>query len=156
MTHVSMQPQLEALRLEYVAALFDGAAARLGKCGEHTQIFGLADEDADQLHAGAKLVTWLAQKCRRFAIEVRAIDQMHAASWRGEPVVPDDASVFGLSAEPPPAPPSPKKLMSIDTQSLEPVRERLQEAQDVLRYGGSETARAAAGLAKRTQGWCGG
>jgi hypothetical protein len=156
MTDIAMQPQIEALRLEYVAGLFGSAAKQLGRRAANPQAFELADEDADRLLAAAKLVTWLAERCRRFAVEVRAIDQMTAASWRDEPAVPDDASAFELPLKPPPAPPAPERLASMDCQSLECVRERLQEAQDVLRYGRSETARAAAGLAERLYRWCGG
>jgi hypothetical protein len=156
MTGIAMQPQIEALRLEYVAELFDCAAQQLGRRGADPHAFELAEEDVDLLLAAAALVTWLAGRCRRFAVEVRAIDQMTAASWRDEPSVPDDASVFELPLTPPPAPQAPKKLASLDCRSMECVRERLQEAQDILRYGRSQTARAAAGLAERLYKWCGG
>ncbi|MCV7258380.1 hypothetical protein [Mycobacterium shimoidei] len=156
MTHVSMQPKLEALRLEYAAVLFDSAANQLAWMGQRPRTFDVSQEDADRLLAAAELVCWLAQRVRRFAVEVRAIDQMNAATWRDEPAVPDDASVFELPLEPPTAPTAPEKLASMDFQSLDSVRERFQEAQDVLRYGGSRTARSAAGLAGRFYRWCGG
>lgn len=153
MTHVSMQPQLEALRLEYAGALFDSAAARLVQCGNHHELFELPDDDASRLLSAAELITWLAQQCRRYAAEFRAIDEMNAASWRDEPVVPDNVSAFAFPHSAPPAPPGPERLVTIKSPSLDFVRERLQEAQDVLNYGGSKTALAAAGLAGRIQRW---
>ncbi|MUM17977.1 hypothetical protein FZI91_17810 [Mycobacterium sp. CBMA271] len=149
------QPQLDPIRLELAAGLYDSAVWQFEVYCDDAQRYYLAVHDAARLQGLADLIAWQAENLRRRAMVVRATNQMHANYFAGEIAVCDDAAGFEASLHVPPPPPIPDRSSTIDFALLAPARDLFDEAYTVLSRGGqSELTEWAAEQARGFYAWC--
>lgn len=148
-------PQLDPIRLELAAGLYDSVVWQLEVYCDDAQRYCLAIQDAARLQGLADLIAWQADNFRRRATIIRATNQMYANYFAGEVAVCDDAAGFEASMRVPPAPPIPDRSNTIDFALLAPARKLFEEAHSVLSRGGqSELTEWAAEQARAFYAWC--
>lgn len=152
---VKPQPQLDPIRLELAAGLYDSAVWQLEVYCDDAERYCLSVEDAARLQGIADLIGWQAENLRRQAVTIRATNQMYANYFAGEVAVCDDAAGFAASMTPPQRPPIPERLETVDFDLLAPARDLFEEAHAVLSRGGeSLLTEWAAEQARAFYSWC--
>ncbi|EIV69087.1 Uncharacterised protein [Mycobacteroides abscessus subsp. abscessus] len=152
---VKLPPQLDPIRLELAAGLYDSAVWQLEVYCDDAQRYCLTVEDAARLQAMADLIGWHAENLRRRALTTRATNQMYTNYLAGEVAVCDDAAGFAASMTPPQRPPIPGRLETIDFDLLAPARALFEEAHKVLSRGGESALNEwAADQARAFYTWC--
>lgn len=148
------RPQLDPPRLELAAGLYDMAAWQLDVFLDDAAGYSISPQDAASLQALVDLMRWQAEGYRRYAVKMRAEDEMVDAYFAGDVVVPNTAAAFEASITRPDHPPFPKRSEAIDYQLLRPVREQLEEAHTVLTRGSRPVMAYAAKQAAALYSWC--
>lgn len=87
-------PQLDPIRLELAAGLYDSVVWQLEVYCDDAQRYCLVIQDAARLQGLADLIAWQADNFRRRATIIRATNQMYANYFAGEVAVCDDAAGF--------------------------------------------------------------
>lgn len=152
---VKPQPQLDPIRLELAAGLYDSAVWQLEVYCDDAERYCLSVVDAARLQGMADLIGWQAENFRRQAVMIRATNQMYANYFAGEVAVCDDAAGFEASMTPPQRPPIPERLETVDFDLLAPARDLFEEAHAVLSRGGeSLLTEWAAEQARVFYSWC--
>lgn len=152
---VKPPPQLDPIRLELAAGLYDSVVWQLEVYCDDAQRYCLTVENAARLQSMADLIGWHAENLRRRAVTTRATNQMYTNYLAGEVAVCDDAAGFAASMTPPQRPPIPGRLENIDFDLLAPARDLFEEAHNVLSCGGeSALNKWAADQARAFYTWC--
>ncbi|OHU23438.1 hypothetical protein BKG77_07175 [Mycobacteroides chelonae] len=148
------QPQLDPSRLELAAGLYDMAAWQLDVFIDDAAGYGISPEDAASVQSLVDLMRWQAEGYRRYAVKMRADDEMVDAYFAGEVVAPSTPAAFEASITRPEHPPIPKQSKAIDYELLRPVRDTLEEAHAVLTHGSRPVMAYAAKQAAALYSWC--
>ncbi len=148
------QPQLDPARLELAAGLYDVAAWQLDVFLDDAAGYGISPQDAASMQALVDLMLWQSEGYRRYAVKMRADDEMVDAYFAGEVVAPSTPAAFEASITRPDHPPLPKRSNGIDYQLLRPVRDLLEEAHTVLSSGSRPAMAYAAKQAAALYSWC--
>lgn len=161
---MSMNPPLDAARLNFVSATLDSAAS-LFKRTEEDERFdasrgksGLPEGEADRLGIAAQCVRWLAEEFRRSGTKLIAMDEVGAARFSGEPAVPSTPAVFAASIRQPDPPPFPTEPIPVAAKDfrMELVRKRLEEACSLLANDQGRSTSAALENVQALHAWCSG
>lgn len=161
---MSMNPPLDAARLNFAAAALDSAASLFKRIEEDEHFNAsrgrsvLPEGETDRLDIAAQCVRWLAEEFRRSGTKLVAMDEVGAARFSGEPAVPSTPAVFAASIRQPdpPAFPSEPIPVAVRDSRMELVRERLEEACRVLANGQGRSTSAALENVQDLHAWCGG
>lgn len=148
------QPQLDPPRLDLAAGLYEMAAWQLDVFLDDAAGYGISPQDAASLQALTDLMRWQAEGYRRYAVKMRADDEMVDAYFTGDVVAPSTPAAFEASITRPEHPPFPKRSKAIDYQMLRPVRDLLEEAHTVLSLGSRPAMAYAAKQAAALYSWC--
>ncbi|RIT32700.1 hypothetical protein D2E76_23095 [Mycobacteroides abscessus] len=148
------QPQLDPPRLELAAGLYEMAAWQLDVFLDDAAGYSISPQDAASLQALVDLMRWQGEGYRRYAVKMRADDEMVDAYFAGEVVAPNTAAAFEASITRPEHPPFPQRSKAIDYQLLRPVRDLLEEAHTVLSHGSRPAMAYAAKQAAALYSWC--
>lgn len=148
------QPRLDPPRLDLAAGLYDMAAWQLDVFLDDAAGYGISSPDAASLQALTDLMRWQADAYRRYAVKMRADDEMVDAYFAGEVVAPNTAAAFEASITRDEHPLLPKRSNGIDYQLLRPVRDLLEEAHAVLSRGSRSAMAYAAKQAAALYSWC--
>ncbi len=152
---IKPQPQLDPIRLELAAGLYDSVVWQLEVYCDDAQRYCLTVQDAARLQGLADLIAWQAENLRRRATVIRATNQMYANYFAGKVAVCDDAAGFEASMTVPTPPRIPPQPESIDFALLAPARDLFEEAHAVLSRGGQpELTEWAAEQARAFYSWC--
>lgn len=161
---MSMNPPLDAARVNFTAVLLDSAARHIEHIVEDERFMEsrgkatLPDGESDRLDTAAQCIRWLTEEFRRRAIMLVAMDEAMAGRFTGEPQVPDTPAAFAASISRPDPPEFPKDPIPIAAthDRMEVVRERLNEACSVLAKGQGNLTNAALEKIQFLHTWCGG
>ncbi|AMT70482.1 hypothetical protein [Mycobacteroides immunogenum] len=148
------QPQLDPPRLELAAGLYDMSAWQLDVFLDDAVGYGISPQDAASLQLLVDLIRWQSEGYRRYAVKMRADDEMVDAYFAGEVAAPNTAAAFEASITRPEHPPLPNRAKAIDYQLLRPVRDLLEEAHTVLSRGSRPVMTYAAKQAAALYSWC--
>lgn len=151
---IKRQPRLDPSRLDLAAGLYDMATWQLDVFLDDAAGYGISPQDAASLQVLADLMRWQAEGYRRYAVKMRADDEMVDAYFAGEVVVPNTAAAFEASITRDEHPPLPKRFNGIDYQLLRPVRDLLEEAHTTLSRGSRPAMAYAAKQAAVLYSWC--
>ena len=108
------QPQLDPPRLALAAGLYDMSAWQLDVFLDDAVGYGISPQDAASLQLLVDLIRWQSEGYRRYAVKMRADDEMVDAYFAGEVAAPNTAAAFEASITRPEHPPLPNRAKAID------------------------------------------
>ncbi|MFL0158518.1 hypothetical protein [Mycobacteroides chelonae] len=161
---MSMNPPLDAARVNFSAVLLDSAARHIEHIVEDERFMEsrgkatLPEGESDALDTAAQCIRWLTEEFRRSAIRLVAMDEALAGRLTGEPQVPNTPAAFAASISRPDPPEFPKAPIPVAAthDRMEIVRERLNEACSVLAKGQGNLTNAALERVQFLHFWCSG